>query len=843
MIHRIDPLTRLGSRLPEVEKPARYTGGEYGIYAKEGTLKTAVVFPDLYELGMSNQAFRIIYNCLNRMEGISCDRAFAPAPDFEKLLEEEGLPLYGLDTGIALAGMDLLLFTLGYELGITGILTVLGSSRIALRCSERGSGDPIVIMGGPCVSNPLPYALFVDAFWIGEAEAGFFDLAGELLALKRNGASRKDLLDHIAAHPHIWTPGKTNVRRAVAADFGREPAETSQGISRELLREPAVFPISSIKTVHPHGAVEIMRGCPNGCRFCHAGMWYRPMRQKRADIVMEEVEAFVRKGGYREISLSSLSTGDYCHITGLTAALNDRYGGRHVSFQLPSLRVSGFSLPLLAAISEVRKSGLTFAVETPAAADQISLNKEVALSEVVSIIGEAKKYGWRGAKFYFMIGLPLPGSASGNEREEEGIVDFILQAGKAASSHFTLNVGTFVPKPHTPYQRASQLDEEAAWKKLNYIRERLKPRGHKVSAHSPFVSLLEGIFARGTENSGLLAETAYRQGCRLDAWSEYIQTDIWRDIIRENTALVEESLRARDATEKLPWAVIQSGVGEGYLEEENSRSELSKTTPPCLENCGHRCGICGGNNSIVNNNENIPVNKNTPDEKANIAVENPQTISDETDHPRHGTKSVRRLHDVKSGLPDGDSVRMLFSFSKKDTAVFVPHLGVIEVFSAAVVRSGLPAVYTQGFNPLLKVDFAAPAPLGLSCACEIASMDLEESLDPNTFIRQINAALPAGFSVNAAELFVIPGGAKKYSVSSVLWGFRYGEDLVPAKEEKEYRLAAVAAADAAKKNFFGLTRDGVFAKSPGTGDPSAEPGGKPVDYFDLYRNYYKQNQE
>jgi len=815
MIRHIDPLTMLGSRLLEVEKPARYTGGEYGIYAKEGTLKTAIVFPDLYELGMSNQAFRIIYNGLNRMEGISCDRAFAPAPDFEKLLAEEGLPLYGLDTGIALADTDLLLFTLGYELGITGMLSVLGSSRIALRCSERGNGDPIVIMGGPCVSNPLPYGLFVDAFWIGEAEAGFFDLAGELLALKKTGASRKDLLDRIAAQPHVWTPGKTNVRRAVAADFGLRP-EASQ----ERARESAVFPVSSIKTVQHHGAVEIMRGCPNGCRFCHAGMWYRPMRQKQADIVIEEVEEFVRKGGYREISLSSLSSGDYRNITGLTAALNSRYGGRHISFQLPSLRVSGFSLPLLASISEVRKSGLTFAVETPAAADQLALNKEVALEEVISIIGEAKKYGWRGAKFYFMIGLPLPGLASdretGNVREEEGIVDFILKAGKAASSHFNINVGTFVPKPHTPYQRAAQLDEEGAWKKLNYIRDNCKPRGHKVSVHNPFVSLLEGIFARGTENTGLLAEAAYQQGCRLDAWPDYLQAGIWRKIIEEHTALVEESLRERKRAEKLPWSVIQSRVGDRYLEEENRRSELSKTTSPCLENCEHRCGICGGNIGIGSNLNNAEAN------------------------------SIMRITEPVSRLPDRESWRILFSFAKQDTAVFVSHLGVIEVFSAAVVRSGLPAVYTQGFNPLLKVDFAAPAPVGLTCTCEIASMDLEKPVDPGDFIRQINAALPAGFSVNAAELFVIPGGAKKYSVSSVLWGFRYGENIVPAKDEKQFRLAAVTSVDSAVadvkptgKNLFGLTRDGVFAKSPGSG---GDPAGSPVDYFELYRRYYKNNQ-
>ncbi|MDR2701888.1 MAG: TIGR03936 family radical SAM-associated protein [Spirochaetaceae bacterium] len=806
MIHRIDPLTRLGSRLLEVEKPARYTGGEYGIYAKEGTLRTVIVFPDLYELGMSNQALRIIYNGLNRMDGISCDRAFAPAPDFEKLLKEEGLPLYGLDTGIALGDADLLLFTLGYELGITGLLSVLDSSRIALRSSQRGKGDPIVIMGGPCVSNPLPYSPFIDAFWIGEAEAGFFDLAGKLLEQKKAGASRKDLFESIAGHPHIWTRGKTGVRRAVEAGFGKER------------REAAVFPVPNIKTVQHHGAVEIMRGCPNGCRFCYAGMWYRPMRQKRADLIMEEAEAFIMKGGWREISLSSLSSGDYCNITGLTAALNSRYGKRHISFQLPSLRVSGFSLPLLASISEVRKGGLTFAVETPAAADQLAINKEAALAEVISIIREAKKHGWRGAKFYFMIGLPLANPETRltpsciiekHLPEEQEIVDFILEAGKAAASHFNVNVGTFIPKPHTPYQRCAQLDEEAAWGKLAYIRDKL-PRGHKVSVHNPFISLLEGVIARGTEDAGLLAETAYNQGCRLDAWAEHIQTGVWRKILSENAGTVRESIAERNAGETLPWSVIQSRVGEVYLDEERRRSGLAQTTTPCLPNCTHPCGVCGKDMGIVSNSAQV-VEQAVEKQAIEQSVDGQNQIHEQTVNP------VRRM-------PDSETYRILFSFVKKDTAVFIPHLGVIEIFSAAVIRSGLPAVYTQGFNPLLKTDFAAPAPVGLHCNAEIASMDMEEPVTPGEFVSRLNAVLPAGFTVSIAELFVIPAGEKKHSVSSVLWGFRYGENKVPAKEEKKYR-------ESCEKALFDLARDEIFAKNPKTGGP--------VDYFTLYNAYYK----
>jgi radical SAM superfamily enzyme YgiQ (UPF0313 family) len=779
MVRFIDPLTRLGARLLDVEKPARYSGGEYGVLAKTGAeLYAAVVFPDLYELGMSNQAFRIIYNGLNRIDGISCDRAFAPAPDFEKLLEAEGLALYGLDTGIQLGDTDLLLFTLGYELGISGVLSVLDHSRLSLRAADRGGEDPIVIMGGPCVSNPLPYSSFIDAFWIGEAEAGFFDLARELLGLKRKGASRNDLLNHITAHPHIWAPGKKDVRRAVAADFGRE-------------NQPApVFPVSSIRTVQHHGAVEIMRGCPNGCRFCHAGIWYRPMRQKRADLIIREAEEFIQRGGYREISLSSLSSGDYCYITGLVAALNRRYGSRHISFQLPSLRISGFSLPLLAGISEIRKSGLSFAVETPGDMEQFSINKKVALEEVVSIIGEARQYGWRGVKFYFMIGLPL----DRGEAEECRIVDFILEAGKAVKSHFHINVGTFVPKAHTPYQRSRQLDVEEAWKKLHYIQDRLKPRGHKVSVHNPFISMLEGIIARGNGEVGEILEEAYTRGCRLDAWSDYISIDLWKRVLSEHASLVDSLLEQRSPQQELPWSVVKSGVGEEFLENERLRSDSGIITSPCIQKCTHPCGLCSSSMGIVENSIQDVV-ENTLNEVSEQAAS---------------------VH--------APSFRAIFSFSKTGPAVLIPHLGVMEAFSMAFVRSGLNVVYTQGFNPLIKLDFASPAALGLVCKAEIASVDLQDPVLPQDFTARLNRALPSGFNVRSAQLYRIPDGVKKYSVAALLWGFRYKGSMVAAKEEKAFRSTIT------DSSIYGLVREAVYARDPESGTAA--------DYFAVYDALY-----
>jgi radical SAM family uncharacterized protein len=806
----VNPLD-FGKHLLGVEKPVRYVGGEYGRLArKSAALQTVIAFPDLYEIGMSNQALRIMYNRLNGIDDVSCDRAFMPAPDFRAFLKRNAIPLYGLDTGVALGDVDALMFTLGYELGITNALAMLELAGVPLHADERKENAPIVIMGGPCASNPLPYARFIDAFWIGEAESGFFELMERIAALKIAGAGKAAMLALMVSHPSVWTGDRrAPVRRAVDADFSRREASA------------AVFPVPNMKVVQHHGAVEIMRGCPNGCRFCHAGYWYRPMRQKPAEIIEKEAAAFIKEGGYHEISLSSLSSGDYNGLESLIDSLNAAHMRDHISFQLPSLRVSTFSLPLLDKISKVRKSGLTFAIETPVDSWQMMINKEVSRENVINILLEAKKKGWRGAKFYFMIGLPIKTAMEESESdaytaqgeasfadEEVEIVDFTLEVARRTNMHFNVNVGTFIPKPHTPFQWAKQLDEAASRQKLEFIRNKLQPLGHKVGVQDAFISVIEGVLSRGDDRVGAVIEDAFNKGCCLDAWSEYLNKDAWRSVLEDHKELVEEIFAEKDAgdtqSDTLPWRYIGTGMAKGYLHKELMRSKAEETTSICIEKCKSLCGNCNNDHVIVKNiiHDNKTLYKELPDRQSqNSAYERP-------------------------------SWRIIFSFSKKEEAVFYSHLSLMEIFYMAFLRAGVPVQYSQGFNPLPKLEIAAPLSIGVTGNGEVALIDTQDFFDSAAFVNQMNRKLPKGLRIADAIAVLIPIGEKKRSLSSLLWGYEYRNnemiDVVQACNEKEYRRERVGEAPV-----YGLERLSVLAKDICGAGP--ETG---ASYFKVYKALY-----
>ena len=753
----VNPLQDIGALFNTVQAPSRYLGGEFGSIIKPHTgaefYNVAIAFPDLYEIGMANLAIKIIYNALNALPQIRCERVFAPDIDFETLLKTKNIPLYTLETGMPLHAVDMLAFSIGYELGATEILAMLEAGHIPLLAADRGEDDPLVIAGGCGITNPAPFGQFFDAIMIGEAEAGLFSLVEELAAKKAAGKGRKELLAVLAEKPFIWTPQSAHIaRRAVQADFGLIPSV------------PSWFPQPSIKPVQDHGVVEIMRGCPNGCRFCHAGIYYRPMRVKSVPLIIHEIDHLVFDAGYREISLNSLSSADFPDIGRLLDRLNARYEGYNVSFQLPSLKVNSFSLPILEKLSTVRKSGLTFAVETPEEAWQLSLNKEVYAQHLVSIIKEAKSKGWSSAKFYFMIGLPVgdyfhSSDCPDTKTEEETIVSFLLQVQEQTHIQCNVNIGVFIPKPHTPYQWVRQLSPEKAQRKMDYIFKHL-PRGKfKVSRHNYDTTILEGLLSRGNATAGNIILSAFKKGARLDAWDEHLKQNMqyWREAFDEAGFDVSKWIyRDWQLDEPLPWDSVSLGPAQSFYKKEWERSLMQELSLRCASVCTHPCGIC-------NTKESVSVHTDESIARVDEALQIP-TLAHPVQHPENNIPILYRV---------------VFYFTRAQGGEYTAYLSQVETFHKAILRSNLPFVFTAGFNPLPKIEFATALSLGVASYEEVASCCLYEDCSAQDFMVRMNSVLPDYYHIQEAFMFPVSNLRKREALSQNLWGGLYEYTFFP----------------------------------------------------------------
>jgi len=725
--------------LPLVNKPGRYLGNELNVVKKDWSridVTFALIFPDLYELGMSYIGFEILYHILNRESYVAAERVFAPDKDLEAILKERSYPLFSLENKRALNDFDVIGFTIQYELHYTNILNILDLGQIEINSKDRKDGDPLVIAGGPCTYNPEPLADYIDAFIIGDGEEISVEIARFIKEARTNNMNRQQILKELSSIKSVYVPQFYDQ----ASDNSHEIVPIVEGIPTKIegriieKLDSSSYPnrplVPIIETTHDRFSMEIMRGCSRGCRFCNAGIIYRPVRERSVFDLIKYATNVINNTGYEELSLLSLSTSDYGQLDELMKGLSKTLSEKGVNVSFPSLRSETFTPEIAKFARSIRKSGITLAPEAGTEHLQSVINKNNRNEDLLRAVRLAFDEGWKLVKLYFMIGLPQE-----TDDDLQGIVDLVQEVLKIArlyrDRNINVSISPFSPKPHTPFQWAAQNSADELNRKISFLKERLGNKRIKFNWRDPRVSFLEAVMGRGDRDLSKVIRTAWENGAKFDAWSDMFRFDVWQHAFEVNGIDPKSYIREKDLDEKLPWDHIFKGVTKSFLKREYEHSVLGKETPDCRLSGCHACGLMHHDacQEIIHS------------EKKEVKTKN------------NDSQNFGRTKKLVPNNSEPTVIQIRLQYSKKADMRYASHLDMIRLFDRSFRRANLKLVYTQGFHPHPKIAYGPSLPTGYESESEYLDIHLYRERDVNIDMI-LNRILPEGIRILKSKIIL-----------------------------------------------------------------------------------------
>ncbi len=772
--------------LPNVFKPGRYIGNELNIVRKDSaSVKShvALAFPDVYEIGMSYVGFQLLYHILNSQNDIWTERVFAPWPDMEEQLRKTKIPLFSLESFTPLGDFDVIGFTLQYELTYTNILNMLDMANIPLHSRNRNDGDPYIIAGGPCSCNPEPLAAFIDAFLIGDGEEASVEIVHVVQEGKAQKRSRKEILSDLSRISGVYVPefyepvySPNGGLLEIKPKIKDVPKVIRTRIVTELKAEyyPDKPIVPLMQVTHDRLSIEVMRGCTQGCRYCNAGMIYRPVRERSEWDVLAQMHHGLAHSGYNEVSFLALSISDYSRLTELMAQSRKLLQGTQINVSFPSMRLDSFNEHIAQFVAEVRKSGFTFAPEAGSERLRQVINKNITEEDLFHSVEIALENGWKVIKFYFMIGLPTE-----TDEDVAGIAHLVHRLVKMSKQYgrvqFNLSISPFSPKAHTPFQWERQASVDEIWHKVDVLKKHL---GHehriRLTWRDPKISFLEGILGRADRRMGQVIFDVWQNGGKFDGWAEYFKYDLWMEIMRKHgfdpKALIAEI--PEDAV--LPWDHIDKGVSKRFLRKERQKAYQQQTSQDCKKAaclaCGlQRKGIFAELVDCYRKDRKNPQLK--PSQKS--AVLSPMPKYETTEQATH---------------------RFRVQFTKEGYAAFLSHLDLARLFERTFRRAHVPIIYSKGFNPRPKISFGQPLALGVNSKAEYFDVEISKNFGRN-LKRLLNPLLPDGLKIVEVKSFMNKALSLSQSINAAEYEI-YFDDQKVAVEEIDRRIQKIRRSNA-----------------------------------------------